>query len=250
VIRLHNAGTQAAADVDFPHFNGTNHGMSHAYLVSRGQGAAWFVGYTLSAQSAQEDRYAPLFVQAPADYGDWLRIEVPPGATLWLTPVETHAGEYSSSLAHSPIGQRLEMWRAALLLFRESPMLGTGTGAYRDHALQLSNAGRVAPVVAEYDHPHSDYFDALSSRGLFGLLALLGLLGIPAFLFLLAMRGKAMRRQAAAVAGLLVTAGFAIFGLTETMFIHSVTITWYVIMTAVFLVMVDVPDEGLQVTET
>jgi len=38
-----------------------------------------------------------------------------------------------------------------------------------------------------------------------------------------------------------VTVGFAIFGLTETMFIHSVSLGLYVIMTTVFLVSTDAP---------
>lgn len=46
----------------------------------------------------------------------------------------------------------------------------------------------------------------------------------------------------AALGGVLVATGFAIFGLTETMFIHSVTIGWYVIMTAVFFVCAYVRD--------
>jgi hypothetical protein len=35
---------------------------------------------------------------------------------------------------------------------------------------------------------------------------------------------------------LLVCVGFAVFGVSETMLVHSVTLGWYVIMTAVFMV--------------
>ncbi|HEV7164556.1 MAG TPA: hypothetical protein VGO35_04100 [Gammaproteobacteria bacterium] len=49
--------------------------------------------------------------------------------------------------------------------------------AYQAETRKLVAAGEAAPDTTDYDHPHSDYFDALSSRGLVGLLALLGLPG-------------------------------------------------------------------------
>ena len=102
-------------------------------------------------------------------------------------------------------------------------------------------SGKAAPDTADFDHPHSDYFDALSSRGMVGLLSLFLLLAVPAWLYTRNLDSRDPHCMGAALGGVLVVAGFAIFGLTETMFVHSVTIGWYVIMTAVFLVSADAP---------
>lgn len=48
--------------------------------------------------------------------------------------------------------------------------------------------------------------------------------------------------QSAALGGVLVATGLAAFGPTETVFIHSVTIGWYVILTAVFFVCTETQD--------
>lgn len=108
--------------------------------------------------------------------------------------------------------------------------------AYQAETRKLVAAGEAAPDTTDYDHPHSDYFDALSSRGLVGLLALLGL---PAWLCARGIDSLDAHCMGAALGGLLVAVGFAIFALTETMFVHSLTIGWYVIMTTIFLVNAD-----------
>lgn len=185
--------------------------------------------------------YVPLDMSAFTRYGHGLSIVVPGGDELWLVPMESYFGEYRYAALQSPVGQRLEMWWASMCLFDEAPVFGIGTGAYQVETQKLVALGKVVPDAAYFDHPHSDYFDALSSRGLVGLLALLMLLGIPAWLYTRNLDSRDPHCMGAALGGLLVAVGFAIFGLTETMFIHSVTIGWYVIMTAVFLVSADAP---------
>lgn len=216
-----------------------------ATLFVRGRGTLGFVGDTLSNQTVSSDEYRVIELAAPARFGRALGVEVLAGASLWLAPRETAPGEYRYALMRSSIGERLEMWHAAALLFEKAPLFGAGTGAYQRATRDLAQAGAVAPFIAEYDHPHDDYWDALSSRGIVGLLALLGVLGVPAWLFLGALKSGETRRNMAGLGGLLVVTGFAVFGLTETMFIHSVTITWYVIMTLVFFMLTEEADTGV-----
>ena len=178
---------------------------------------------------------------APRRYADRVSITVGVHQSVWVVPVESFVGEYRYALLHTSIGQRLEMWAVAWQMFAESPLTGVGTGAYMAEAQQLADAGSAPVVTAVYDHPHSEYLDALSSRGLVGLLALLALLGVPAWLFSRAIASPDPVRMGVGLGGVLAVAGFAMFGLTETMFIHSVTIGWYVIMTAVFMSLAEAP---------
>jgi len=174
-------------------------------------------------------------------------VVVPAHSRILLVPVESFVGEYSYAvLAHASVAERLQMWSVAWDMFRHAPLLGVGTGAYMTEARQRVEANTAPPVVAVYDHPHNEYLDALSSRGLLGLLALLLFLGVPAWLFSCGLRSPDPVRMGACLAGLMLPVGFALFGLTETMFIHSVTLGWYAIMTAVFLVTADATEGKVQ----
>lgn len=186
-------------------------------------------------------KFIRLDLSAEPRLGDSVTLTLWPHSRVWVVPVETYPGEYRYTLSDTSIGQRLEMWSVAWRLFLGAPLTGVGTGAYQTatHDLAVSNA--IPRGIGDFDHPHSDYFDALSSRGLVGLLALLMLLGMPAWLYMRNLNSRDPHCMGAALAGVLVIVGFAIFGVTETMFIHSVTIGWYVIMTSVFLVSADAP---------
>jgi O-antigen ligase len=128
------------------------------------------------------------------------------------------------------------MWGVAWDMFKTAPVTGIGTAAYMDRAQMMVDAGQAPPVTAEYDHPHNDFLDALATRGVVGLVALLALLGIPGWLFARGLDSPDPVRLGASLAGLLVSVGFAIFGLSETMMVHSIALGWYAIMTALFLV--------------
>lgn len=185
--------------------------------------------------------YMQATLLSPPRYGNAVLVTLPSHSIAWLVPVETFTGEYRYALLRSSVGQRLEMWSVAWRLFASAPLTGVGTGAYQTEAGALVEAGTAPPVTAQYDHPHNEYLDALSSRGLLGLLALLALLGIPSGLFSRGLNSPDPARLGASLSGLLVAVGFALFGLTETMFIHSVTLGWYVIITAMFMTLAEAP---------
>jgi O-antigen ligase len=239
-VRLHNP-TTGLAWARLPRSGRSGLGPASTRLLVKGNGYAGFAQQDYGSHRILTGAYAPLDMSAPARYGFGVSIVVPPGADLWVVPVESYFGEYRYAVLQGPIGQRLEMWWASLSLFSEAPIFGIGTGGYQVETQKLVDLGKAAPDTADFDHPHSDYFDALSSRGLVGLLALLLLLGVPAWLYTRNLDSRDPHCMGAALGGLLVAVGFAIFGLTETIFIHSVTIGWYVIMTAVFLVSADAP---------
>ncbi|HEX7966525.1 MAG TPA: O-antigen ligase family protein [Gammaproteobacteria bacterium] len=189
--------------------------------------------------------YRPVDMFANHQYGGSITVTLPPHATFKVVPVETTFGEYRyAALSHSSISERLTMWGEAWQLFRVHPVLGVGLGGYMATVQERVAQGKAPPLAAEYDHPHNEYLDALAGRGLIGFLSLLALLGVPAWLFIRGLRSPDPERVGAALAGVLVTAGFALFGLTETIFIHSVAMVWYVIMTAVFLVTMRAEDEA------
>ena len=240
VVHLHN-GSKQTGWAQLRHYEFPGQPILSTHMLVKGDSSVIF-GSSGSIVNVTDRSFALLTLHARPHTGYALYVGMRPGHDLWLLPLESRFGEYRYAVLQNPIGQRFAMWSAALHLFEKAPLIGVGTGSYEVETAMLVKSGTVTPGAAHFDHPHSDYFDALSSRGLLGFVALLLLLGVPAWLCKAGLDSHDPHRMGAALAGTLVATGFAIFGLTETMFIHSVTIGWYVIMTTVFFVCVDVRD--------
>lgn len=186
--------------------------------------------------------FGELRLSAPVSQSDYLRVAIPPHGNFYLVPVEQYPGEYRYALLNSSLGERLQMWGVAWDMFKTAPVAGIGTAAYMDRAHMMVEAGEAPPVTALYDHPHNEFLDALATRGVVGLLALLALLGVPGWLFARGLGSPDPVRLGASLAGLLVSVAFAMFGLSETMLVHSIALGWYAIMTALFLVTSEGPS--------
>ena len=221
--------------VSFPRSVIVTHVAQSTHLLVRGIGAIFLYGDGTRKIHINTQNYQIAVLHSPPDSGTRVAVVVAPGQNIWLVPVENYFGEYRYTLMDTSVGQRFEMWRAAWHMFLDHPVLGIGTGAFYERAQQMAHRGLIAPATARYDHPHSDYFDALSSRGVMGLAALLALFLVPALYFVRALQSPEDTSHALGLAGLLLVCGFAIFGLTDTVFIHSMNISWYVIYIALFM---------------
>jgi O-antigen ligase len=186
--------------------------------------------------------FRDLRLSTVSELGDHLLVFISAGKSFNIVPIEQYQGEYRYSLVHSSLGQRLQMWGVAWQMFKSEPTTGIGTAAYMDRAQQMVDEGNAPPITAIYDHPHNEILDALSTRGLVGLLALLLLLGVPGWLFARGLNSQDPVRMGASLAGLMLTVGFFIFGLSETMLVHSITLGWYAIMAALFFVTSQGPE--------
>lgn len=124
---------------------------------------------------ATSDKTRAVLPAGPA-VAEQLIIRLSPGGWLEFVPEALFLGEYRYPHVRYSMGQRLEMWRVAIAGFKERPWFGHGTGSFRDVASTRVEQGLTAPIVARYQHAHSEYFDALVTKGLFGLISLLLLL--------------------------------------------------------------------------
>lgn len=68
-------------------------------------------------------------------------------------------------------GQRLYLWAMSFQLFRSSPILGAGPGAFREKLVQPDSLMHDAP----YHHTHNEYLTLASQHGLIGLILFLSL---------------------------------------------------------------------------
>ncbi len=122
---------------------------------------------------------------------------------------------------------RLEMWRGALRLILERPLLGHGSEGYREGMRELVEAGRIAPAVLSHGHAHNDLLEAWVKRGLPALLGLLALYLLPVWMFRSGLAHPDLSHRALAVAGLLLPVAFMDFGLTYSFFAYSVGVAVY-----------------------
>ncbi|KAF0192012.1 MAG: O-antigen polymerase [Gammaproteobacteria bacterium] len=127
---------------------------------------------------------------------------------------------------------RFEMWRAALLVFRDAPVFGIGTRNYTQGVQKYVDSGQVNPAAAHHGHPHDAYFDVLMSRGLTGFVIFLGVLFYPLYYFL-----KTFQRSPhSAMAGILLITGFAMFSVTDaSTFNKGNFLSFYLLFQAVLL---------------
>lgn len=229
-IRINNHSAEIAW-MQLPRYQTPKERVASTQLMVKGQGYIEFANQPGTASRIEHPGFTPVELTAPAKYGSALWLGVGPHAALWLLPLESYSGEYRYGVLETPVGLRLEMWATALRLFRGAPLLGVGTGAYQFSIRNLVTKGKVAPYAADFDHPHSDYLEALSSRGLVGLAALLLLLSVPGWLYWKKLDNKDPQVMSAALGGLVVIVGIVVCALTETLFIHSIVIGWYVMVT-------------------
>ncbi|SFU43217.1 O-antigen ligase family protein [Halomonas korlensis] len=141
----------------------------------------------------------------------------------------------------SSVGARFEMWKGALHLIQEKPLVGWGSNGYHEAMLELSEQGVVNRYVAQrYDHAHNEFIDATAKRGVIGLMALLALYLVPMTLFARQIHAANLEVRALAVAGVLLPVAYIDFGLTQTLMEHNsgvmVYAFWLVVLWAQFRV--------------
>lgn len=235
VLRAYNSD-HAPSWLYLPRASWSGQSPAQARLMVSGNAMLHFGHGPKSYAKIRKSRFAETDMQTLPSLADHVLVMIPPRSIINLVPVEQYTGEYRYAMVQTSVGQRLQMWAVAWRLFKSAPLTGVGTAAYMEQAQQLVDKGQAPPITAAYDHPHDEVLDALSTRGLVGLAALLLLFGVPGWLFAKGLGSPDPARAGAALAGLMVVAGFVMFGISETMLVHSITLGWYVIMTALFMV--------------
>ncbi len=134
---------------------------------------------------------------------------------------------------------RLYMWRMALQLTPERPLLGWGQDGFEAERERQQQAGETK-LRLKTSHVHNEMLDTLVKHGLVGSLLLLLLYAVPIGVFARGMNAEDHALRALAVAGLLVPLLFIDFGLSQTMFGRNsgrvVYFAWIPILHALYLI--------------
>lgn len=183
------------------------------------------------------DSWQPYEVEHSYAWTAPLNFRLLPNSRLLVIPIQMKRGEFAIPLVRSSVGLRLEMWRAAWNMFLRHPLLGVGTGAFGPQShTYLSAAWVQSGLATNFEHAHSDYLTSLSTKGILGLVSFIALLIAPLLVHRPVSRRNTGTYLSRSSLFLSMSTAFALFGLTETMFIHSLVISWYVLVCALLVV--------------
>ena len=162
-----------------------------------------------------------------------------------ITESVTHLGIYLDSqdvndkARSTSVGIRLEMWKAAWIVFKENPVVGGGWGDYMGKVQVLVDKGVVNENAAIFYHPHNQFISALAKGGGVGFIAISVLFLFPAIIFCrYIVHCTSSESQRAAMAGLILIVGFVGFSFTESILERSRSIIFFSFYLAILMAQV------------
>ena len=155
--------------------------------------------------------------------------------------IEPQIERYQRGDAHSETGQRLALWQAAVRTGWSAPWTGVGLAGFGHDLARQKAAGEIPPSIQIlYRQPHNEYLAAFAGAGVPGLFVTVLMFWLPVLALLLRIaRG---RDSPAARAALVVSAAFAGFALTDSMFDRQITVIAFFLLVTWFLRMAGTPE--------
>lgn len=139
-------------------------------------------------------------------------------------------------------GSRLNMWHYSILIFKSSPIFGTGIGGYNAASQNLLKKGTISAskknsFSIKQNNAHSIYFQTLAEGGLVGLLLMVAALLVFPFIYLYKLWQSTTDNDMRFItlAGLTSLVAFAWFGLSAGWMVRNPPITAYSVIILVFL---------------
>lgn len=145
---------------------------------------------------------------------------------------------FNGGSSYTNIGLRLELWKGAIIMIEENPILGLSISAYQARLVAMAEQGQINRGVMPVQHVHNDALHAMVTGGLFGLLIWAFTLAAPFIFFARMLSGArdiSSELLALSLAGMLVVVCYFSFGLTEVIFWSVKGSMFYALM--IFLLM-------------
>lgn len=145
--------------------------------------------------------------------------------------------DFSNGQADTSVGQRLQLWKAALYLYGNNPVFGVGPDGFANSMTALSQTGFITQEAAQLGkgEVHSQILANLVELGIPGLLSILSIYFVPLFIFIRSTKSSSNTRRTAGMMGVCLTLGFFIFGLTVETFNIKMIVSFYSLTLAVLL---------------
>lgn len=130
----------------------------------------------------------------------------------------------------SPVGARLMLWDIAITAIPAHPIAGFGLHNTKQVITEFVKDTQLRKKLHQFGHFHNEYLTTLVGKGALGLISLLTLLIVPFFLMYPYLPNTKNNYLPSIV--LLLSTGYAFFGLTNLAFGHGVMNTFFVFILA------------------
>ncbi|MBD1401016.1 O-antigen ligase family protein [Pelovirga terrestris] len=142
-------------------------------------------------------------------------------------------------------GIRLLLWRTAIEIWLDNPLIGTGLGDFRQETIARIEEGTLS-LNKDWGHAHNIFLDTLATMGTLGLLVfMMTLFVLPAqILFRIGVAREKKTSDFPVIAGLASLLCFGVFGLTEGWVARSPMLTVYLFCLVVFLTSAKLAGRG------
>ncbi|WP_313147631.1 O-antigen ligase [Stenotrophomonas sp.] len=147
-----------------------------------------------------------------------------------LTELHSDVQKLEQGDVDSSAGARVERLQVAWQTFLDHPLTGVGIGHF-DSAMQRVPVCREDPaeVRCHLGHAHNDVAEWAATQGLPGVLMLIAVYGVPLWVFVyLHRRSGRVTFRGPAAAGVMIVIAYVLCGLTQSMFAHQMTASFYV----------------------
>jgi O-antigen ligase len=138
---------------------------------------------------------------------------------------------------HTSVGARLEIWKGAILLISDYPVLGAGMGGWQDVFATQASEGRMLDT-SYYTNIHNQILQDGVDKGLIGILSYIAI-NVYLFYYFLSNITKKSHNHEMHLVGLLLVVGYFIFGLTNVVFTHGVFNTFFVAILALIFTLTE-----------
>ena len=152
---------------------------------------------------------------------------------IWAMHDDIVAYQTKSNVDTS-LGQRLEIWKGSLFIFKEHPYTGVGRANFKAQLRMLADDKRISASVVELPHSHNGLFFSLALWGIAGGISWLLVYLIPGIYFYKGLSDSDQQTRVYSAMGIIQIIGFVIFDLSDVMFFWVVLNGFYAINTALF----------------
>ncbi|GEM_PF-1455968 len=152
---------------------------------------------------------------------------------------DSAAAAFTSEVPSGTVGERLVMWRNSFLIFKDSPIFGTGMGDFKHDSIILLEKGLSYKndFAVHSTNAHNIYFMLLAEGGLFGLTLLVFVLFVLPYRFVYGLWKKTSDKSVHfyALLAMISLVAFAWFGVSESWVNRNTIINAYCITLLVFI---------------
>jgi len=147
---------------------------------------------------------------------------------------------YQQGDAASSLGERLDMFKAAIILIEKKPIWGHGLGGYLEGGKEIRKMyPNIGWHVGTWSNPHNEYLLVMVEKGIIGLMTLLLLFAAPGYLFFRALLGvdnssSGQQVRFYAISGLCLLMVYAVVGLSVALFQHDVFNHFFALIVLLF----------------